>query len=168
MSAADGGRDAIRNALDAFINSLRQPVDGRPITWLADEIEQQLAAAEADARREWRAARTPSDTPPDHFLSDSQQLEIAMRTAHHYLVVLPGMWAHVRRFWSVRKAQDVVLYPEDSDQPFELDPHEAEIMASAASEAIIGIVSELHKAYPNEVGLFSWLFEPAGEGHDHQ
>ncbi len=154
--------------LAGFVASLREQRDGSyPLKWLADEIEQQVEVAEADARSEWFARHELTKDNPNQFLSNASRIEIALRIAYHYLVVLPGMWFRVQHYWRGRFPDGVGLYLADSDEPVLAHlEFPAQDIQSAAAE-IRELVNRLHARFPDRISLYSWLYTIEESHHGH-
>lgn len=151
--------------LAGFIASLREQRDESfRLEWLADELEQQVEGGEADARDEWIANHGLERERPDQFLSNAGRVEIALRVAYHYLVVLPGMWLRVQHYWRARFPNGVRLCLADSEEPIlaQLE-FPAQDIQSAAAE-IRELVNRLHARFPESIPLYRWLF-PVEESH---
>ncbi len=151
-----------------FTASLREQRDGSfPLKWLADEIDLQVEDTEADARSEWIAKHGLINDRPDQFLSNASRIEIALRIAYHYLVVLPGMWYRVQHYWRGRFPDGVRLYLADSDEPVLAHlEFPAQDVQSAAAE-IRELVNRLHARFPDTIPLYSWLYPIEENPHGH-
>jgi hypothetical protein len=135
--------------------------------WLADEIEQQVRNAEDDARRGWLAEHPLATLKPTHFLTDAARIEIALRIAYHYLVVLPGMWAHVQDYWGRSFPGGVRLYLEDSNEPAISDSELMQQDTDTAAGALRELANDLHTRFPDEVHLYDWLYKAEERHHGH-
>jgi hypothetical protein len=156
MAGPDDVSFELTRALGAFLESLREGRDSlTSLGWLADEIAQQLQLAEIETRKERLASGETDPVVAERFLTAADRMEMALRIAFHYLVVIPSMWIHVQSYWADKLPHGIVLYPADSDAPWLSEVSVDDV--HRASNIISELVHRLHERFPSQVPIYSWL-----------